>query len=57
MLLQEFSETAAECVHMAEHAKSEHAKSEHDREPFIELARAWCGINENKRRDETPTRQ
>jgi hypothetical protein len=41
MLLQEFSERAAECVHLAEQAKSER-----DREFFIELARAWCGINE-----------
>jgi hypothetical protein len=42
MLLQEFSERAAECIRMAERAKSEH-----DRDLFIELARAWCGLTEN----------
>jgi hypothetical protein len=41
MLLQEFSERAAECVHLAQQAKTEH-----DRAFFIELARAWCGIVE-----------
>jgi len=39
MLLQEFSQRAAECVHLAELAKSDR-----DREFFIELGRAWCGI-------------
>jgi hypothetical protein len=41
MLLQEFSERAAECVQLAERAKSER-----DREFFIELGRAWCGVME-----------
>jgi len=41
MLLQEYSERAAECVHLAEQAKSER-----DRAFLIELARAWCGIIE-----------
>ena len=41
MLLQEFSQRAAECVHLAELAKSDR-----DREFFIELGRAWCGIIE-----------
>jgi hypothetical protein len=39
MLLQEFSERAAECIRLAERARSEH-----DRDLFIELARAWCGV-------------
>jgi hypothetical protein len=46
MLLLEFSERAAECVHMAARAKSEH-----DRALLIELARAWCGQNEKASRD------
>ncbi len=41
MLLREFSERAAECIRMAERARSDH-----DRDLFIELARAWCGMNE-----------
>jgi hypothetical protein len=54
MLLQEFSERAAECVHLAERAGSEH-----DRALFIELARAWCGLDEaesveEESSDETP---
>jgi hypothetical protein len=39
MLLQEFSERAAECIRMAARATSDH-----DRDIFIELARAWCGL-------------
>jgi hypothetical protein len=35
MLLQEFSERAAECIRLAERARSEH-----DRDLFVELARA-----------------
>jgi hypothetical protein len=41
MLLLEFSERAAECIRMAEQARSDH-----DRDLFIELARAWCGVGE-----------
>jgi hypothetical protein len=41
MLIQDFSERAAECVKLAERARSER-----DRELFIAMARAWCGINE-----------
>jgi hypothetical protein len=41
LLLQEFSERAAECIRMAERSKSEH-----DRDLLIELARAWCGLTE-----------
>jgi hypothetical protein len=54
MLLKEFSERAAECVHMAERAKSEN-----DRALLIELARAWCGLNAEdaqEPRDEMPLR-
>jgi hypothetical protein len=40
MLVREFSERAAECIRMAEQARSDH-----DRDLFIELARAWCGVN------------
>jgi hypothetical protein len=50
MLLQEFSERAAECLHLAEQAKSER-----DREFFIELGRAWCGVMEELG-SETPAR-
>ena len=41
MLLREFSERAAECIQLAERARSDH-----DRDLFIELARAWCGVTE-----------
>ena len=41
MLIREFSERAAECIRMAELSRSEH-----DRDLFIELARAWCGVTE-----------
>jgi hypothetical protein len=51
MLLQEFSERAAECIRMAERAKSEH-----DRDLFIELARAWCGVTAAPPKDETQLR-
>jgi hypothetical protein len=42
MLIHDFSERAAECVKLAERARSRH-----DRELFIAMARAWCGINED----------
>ncbi|HWF96067.1 MAG TPA: hypothetical protein VG291_14005 [Xanthobacteraceae bacterium] len=51
MFLQEFSERAAECIRVAERAKSEH-----DRDLFIELARAWCGVNEEAPKTETQPR-
>ena len=41
MLLREFSERAAECIRLAERARSDH-----DRDLLIELARAWCGVTE-----------
>ena len=45
MLIRDFSERAAECVRLAERAHSEH-----DRELFIEMARAWCGLYEERPR-------
>jgi hypothetical protein len=48
MLLQEFSERAAECIRMAARAKSEH-----DRDLFIDLARAWCGVIDKARNGKT----
>ena len=51
MLLQEFGERAAECIRMAERAKSDH-----DRDLFIELARAWCGVTKKTSRTETQPR-
>lgn len=47
MLIRDFSERAAECVKLAERARSEH-----DRELFIAMARAWCGVNEDARKNE-----
>jgi hypothetical protein len=47
MLLQEFSERAAECIRFAERANSDH-----DRDLFIELARAWCGVTVEPPKDE-----
>jgi hypothetical protein len=47
MLLQKFSERAAECISLAQRATSEH-----DRDFFIELARAWCGVTEKAPKDE-----
>jgi hypothetical protein len=49
MLLREFSERAAECIRMAEQARSEH-----DRDLFIELARAWCGVKEGAKNELRP---
>ena len=49
MLLQELSERAAECLHLAEQAKSER-----DREFFIELGRAWCGFMEELESETAP---
>jgi hypothetical protein len=51
MLLQEFSERAAECIRLAERARSEH-----DRDLFIELARAWCGVTAEMPKGETQPR-
>jgi hypothetical protein len=47
MLIHDFSERAAECVKLAERARTEH-----DRELFITMARAWCGINEDVHDDD-----
>jgi hypothetical protein len=47
MLIHHFSERAAECVKLAERARCEH-----DRELFIAMARAWCGINEDAQDDD-----
>ena len=52
MLLQEFSERAAECIRLAERARSEYA-----RDLFIELARAWCGVTAQTPKAETPPRR
>jgi hypothetical protein len=51
MMLQEFSERAAECIRMAERAKSDQ-----DRDLFIELARAWCGVTKQPPKTETRPR-
>ena len=51
MLLQEFSERAAECIRLAERARSQH-----DRDLFIELARAWCGVTAEAPKGETQSR-
>ena len=47
MLIQNFSERAAECLRSAQQARSEH-----DRELFIGMARAWCGVIEEKPEDD-----
>jgi hypothetical protein len=49
MLLREFSERAAECIQLAERARSNH-----DRDFFIELARAWCGVTEEPPKEDRP---
>jgi hypothetical protein len=46
MLIQDFSERAAECLRSARRASSEH-----DRELFMEMARAWCGVIEERPQD------
>jgi hypothetical protein len=51
MLVQNFSERAAECILLAERARSEH-----DRDLFIELARAWCGVTAQTPKAETQPR-
>jgi hypothetical protein len=51
MLLQEFSERAAEYIRLAEQARSEH-----DRDLFIELARAWCGVTAEEPKGENQPR-
>jgi hypothetical protein len=43
MLIQDFSERATECLRSAQRAKSEH-----DRELFVAMARAWCGVIEER---------
>jgi hypothetical protein len=48
MLLEEFSERATECIQLAQRARSEH-----DRDFFIELGRAWCGVTEKTPKEET----
>lgn len=52
MVIQDFSERAAECVKLAERARSEH-----DRELFTEMARAWCGLYEKRSEDSKATRK
>jgi hypothetical protein len=42
MLIQDFGARAQECIAIAERAKSEH-----DRELFMAMARAWCGLGED----------
>ena len=43
MLIQDFGARARECIAMAEQAKSEH-----DRDLFIAMARAWCGVTDER---------
>ena len=52
MLIQDFGERAVECVKLAERAHSEH-----DRELFIEMARAWCGLYQEKSQGSEPIRE
>jgi hypothetical protein len=52
MLIREFSERAAECIRMAERSRSDH-----DRDLFITLARAWCGVTEETPRTESRPQQ
>jgi hypothetical protein len=49
MLILDFSERAAEYLRLARRARSEH-----DRRLFIELACAWCGLNDMPREDGPP---
>jgi hypothetical protein len=51
MLIQDFSERAAECIRFAERAKSDH-----DRRLFVEMARAWCGLTDERRERGAQTR-
>lgn len=41
MLVQSFSRRAAEYIKLAQRARNEH-----DRDLFIAMARAWCGVKE-----------
>jgi hypothetical protein len=50
MLLHDFSDRAEECIRMAQRATSQH-----DRDFFIEMARAWYAITE-ERPQPTPQR-
>jgi hypothetical protein len=43
MLVQNFSSRAEECLKLAERAHTPH-----DRELFLEMARAWYGLSEDK---------
>jgi hypothetical protein len=52
MLIQDFGERAVECVKLAERAHLER-----DRQLFIEMARAWCGLYEERPRSSQPTRK
>jgi len=52
MFIQDFGDRAAECVKLAERARSEH-----DRELFTEMARAWCGLYEERPEDSKVTRK
>jgi hypothetical protein len=51
VLLQEFTERAAECIRLAKRARSDQ-----DRDLFIELARAWCGVTEAAPKTEARSR-
>jgi hypothetical protein len=39
MLIKDFGARAQECI-----AWAKRAKSEHDRQLFVTMARAWCGV-------------
>ncbi len=41
MLIQSFSQRAAEYIKLAQRARKAH-----DRDLFIAMARAWCGVKE-----------
>jgi len=43
MLIQDFGARAQEYVALAERARSEH-----DRQLFVAMARAWCGVSEDE---------
>jgi hypothetical protein len=49
MLIQSFSQRAAEYIRLAQRARSDH-----DRDLCIAMARAWCGVKEDEREDKPP---
>ena len=49
MLIRDFSERATECIRYAQRARSNR-----DREFFVEMARAWCGVSTKKPKARRP---